>query len=59
MQNQGIISYIFPHFGLKAQPIAKTEAYASVFFVSAVFCKIKEATGGFFILTVRRNYKSG
>lgn len=29
------------------------------FFVSAVFCKIKEATGGFFILTVRWNYKSG
>lgn len=59
MQNQYVILYIFPHIYPFAQPIAKTEAYASVFFVSAVFCKIKEATGGFFILTVRRNYKSG
>ena len=26
MQNQGIISYIFPHFGLKAQPLGKAFA---------------------------------
>lgn len=24
MQNQGVISYIFPHFGLKAQPLMKS-----------------------------------
>lgn len=59
MKNQGVISYIFPHYGLKAQPFRKEEVYTSSFFVSAVFCKIKEATGGFFILTVRWNYKSG
>ena len=33
MQNQGIISYIFPHFGLKAQPVGKEEVYTSSFFV--------------------------
>nr|DAJ70215.1 MAG TPA: hypothetical protein [Caudoviricetes sp.] len=36
IQNQGIISYIFPHFGLKAQPTRKEEVYTSSFFVSAI-----------------------
>ena len=37
MQNQGVISYIFPHFGLNAQPVGKEEVYTSSFFV---FCQI-------------------
>lgn len=36
MQNQGVISYIFPHFGLNAQPFKKEEVYTSSFFVSAI-----------------------
>lgn len=24
MKNQGVISYIFPHYGLKAQPLMKS-----------------------------------
>ena len=37
MQNQGIISYIFPHFGLKAQPsIYKGLDYFLALFVLAV-----------------------
>lgn len=48
MQNQGIISYIFPHFGLKAQPIAKTEAYASVFLYLRYFAKLKKLRGIFY-----------
>lgn len=32
MQNQGIISYIFPHFGLKAQPLKKP-VFMTGFFV--------------------------
>lgn len=31
MQNQGIISYIFPHFGLKAQPLELRGSFTSSF----------------------------
>lgn len=48
MQNQGVILYIFPHIYPFAQPFRKEEVYTSSFFVSAVFCKIKEATGFIF-----------
>ena len=59
MEKQGVILYIFPLFLITAQPIAKTEAYASVFLYLRYFAKLKKLRDSFFILTVRRNYKSG
>lgn len=32
MQNQGVISYIFPHFGLNAQPKGKAGSCDRLFF---------------------------
>lgn len=48
MQNQGVILYIFPHIYPFAQPIAKTEAYASVFLYLRYFAKLKKLRGIFY-----------
>ena len=58
MQKQSVALYIFPHFGLKAQPVIKEEVYTSSFFVFPIPWKVKETAGFIFYFDGRTLFSS-